>query len=140
MDQPQESVFIRVNGEILESLINQTSANKISKGMILAKFLDIDQDKGTATIESTDSKHLKFSVPKDKFNSINKNNYYQICFTFEYTTTIGVQGVVLSLFDFGPVDSFDTYSYSLTYFNYWNIIKDRYPQLKTESDQMDQQY
>ncbi|KAM9978701.1 hypothetical protein ACTFIY_012444 [Dictyostelium cf. discoideum] len=140
MDQPQESVFIRVNGEILESLINQTSANKISKGMILAKFLDIDQDKGTATIESTDAKQLKFSVPKDKFNSINKNNYYQICFTFEYTTTIGVQGVVLSLFDFGPVDSFDTYSYSLTYFNYWNIIKDRYPQLKTESDQMDQQY
>ncbi|KAN0000709.1 hypothetical protein ACTFIZ_001150 [Dictyostelium cf. discoideum] len=140
MDQPQESVFIRVNGEILESLINQTSANKISKGMILAKFLDTDQDKGIATIESTDAKQLKFSVPKDKLNSINKNNYYQICFTFEYTTTIGIQGVVLSLFDFGPVDSFDTYSYSLTYFNYWNIIKDRYPQLKTESDQMDQQY
>ncbi|KAN0047530.1 hypothetical protein ACTA71_001912 [Dictyostelium dimigraforme] len=140
MDQPQESVFIRVNGEILESLINQTSANKISKGMILAKFLDIDQEKGIATIESTDEKQLKFSFSKDKFSPIDKNNYYQICFTFEYTTTIGVQGVVLSLFDFGPVDLFDTYSYSLTYFNYWNIIKDRYPQLKTESDQMDQQY
>ncbi|KAN0041217.1 hypothetical protein ACTFIV_003753 [Dictyostelium citrinum] len=139
MEQPQESVFIRVNGEILESLINQTSTNKVSKGMILAKFLDIDQDKSIATIESTDSRQLKFSLPKDKF-TINKNNYYQICFTFEYTTTIGVQGIVLSLFDFGPADSFDTYSYSLTYFNYWNIIKDRYPQLKTESDQMDQQY
>ncbi|KAK5581205.1 hypothetical protein RB653_001235 [Dictyostelium firmibasis] len=135
--EPQESVFIRVNGEILESLINRTSQNKVSKGMILAKFLEIDQEKGIAIIQSTDEKQLKFSISKDKF-SIDKNNYYQICFTFEYTTTIGVQGVVLSLFDFGPVDSFDTYSYSLTYFNYWNIIKERYPQLKTESDQMDQ--
>ncbi|EGC34381.1 expressed protein [Dictyostelium purpureum] len=137
--QQAPQVCLRVNGEIFNSVLQLGVT--IHRVVCVGNVLSIKGDEVTISIPNGSELSTEFKFRKEPSCSLVANEN-----TYQFSIKIDNQNLGDSIIeyaqDFGT--NFVMYSYSTSFFNYWYILKDRYPQLKgseetEETGEMDTQ-